>query len=215
MRQDVQVASECALADVQKNQATLDEVQSALEDLASDSDSLLKLRHVAARFIFGTLYREPEDLVHDAIRSALELNRRWNQEQSFFNFLCGAMQSIASNDRTSLETRSERLASTLGKDEDVGHDEALTNADTRSHVQNRMADDAEQAAQAEKRRRADILFGLFSDDDHVTLILMAMEDGCRGNDIEQQCGLSPTEYATARRRMRRRLASAYPARKSS
>lgn len=195
-----------------QRKASLDEVQAAIEAL--DDDAFLKLRRVATRLIVGTSYRMPKDLLQDAFLSALELRRRWKPEHTFVSFLCWAMKGIASNDRESLHTQSECLASELEGESEVGHDEVLANADFRSHIQSRMADEVEADSLASHRQRADELFELFANDSEITMILMAMEDGCRGKEIQQQSELTATQYETARRRMNRRLDSAYPERGS-
>jgi len=202
---------ERALTDGQQKEATLEEVQSALEGMINDDDALLKLRHVATRFNVGSSY-SPEDLVQEAFVAALELRRRWNPKQSFYSFICSAMRSIAWGDRTSFARRTERSVSGLASDDDIPTEEILDRADIRTHVQTRMAEEAEEAVHDAHRQRADALFALFAGDEHVLLILMAMEDGLRGADIEQHSGLSSTEHATARRLMKRRLATAYPRR---
>jgi hypothetical protein len=124
------------------------------------------------------------------------------------------MKGIASNDRESLQTQGECLASELGGGSEMGHDEILAIADLRTQVQSRMADEAEAASVASYRQRADEVYELFADDNEITMILMAMEDGCRGKEIQQQAELSVTQYETARRRMNRKLDSAYPERGS-
>jgi DNA-directed RNA polymerase specialized sigma24 family protein len=199
------------LTDGERRTATQEQVRSALEGL--DDDALLKLRHVAIRMILGTSYRDPQDLVHDALESALQLRRLWNMEQTFHSFLCGAMKSIASNDRHSLPTRSERSAATLAGPDEVDHDQVLVNADAKAQVQALPAARAAEEEQARRRQRANAVYALFAGDDEITMMLMAMEDGCRGKEIERQCGMTPRQHETTRRRMNRQLAAAYPIRK--
>jgi DNA-directed RNA polymerase specialized sigma24 family protein len=195
------------------NKASEEEVQAAIDAL--DKDAFLKLGHVATRFIHRTLYRTPMDLLQDALVAALELRREWCLERSFYSFLCLAMRSIASNDRMCLQTRSECLATELVNETEMDADRVLADADCRLNVQNRLADEVEEEAQAAYRRRAHAVLELFADDDHVTLILRAMEEGYRGHEIAEQCGLTAAQYSTARRRMNRRLNSVYPGRASS
>lgn len=197
----------------QKNRASVEEVQAAIHGL--NEDAFVKLLHVATRFIHRTSYRTPMDLLQDAMLAALELRREWDRERSFFSYLCLAMRSIASNDRTCLQTRSESLAADLMKEIDMDADQVLTDADWRLHVQNRLSDEVEEEAQANYRRQALAVHELFAGDDHVILILRAMEEGYRGQKIAQLCGLTPAQYAAARRRMCRRLNATYRSRTSS
>lgn len=196
------------MTDGERRAATQEQVRSALEGL--DDDALLKLRHVAIRMILGTSYRKPQDLVHDALASALQLRRLWNMEQTFYSFLCGAMKSIASNDRGSLPTRSERSAAALAGPDEIDHDQVLVNADAKAQVQALLAARAAEEEQARRGERVNAVYALFAGDDEITMMLMAMEDGCRGEDIERQSGMTSLQYQTARRRMKRRLAAAFP-----
>lgn len=207
------MAAERALTGKPKNKASVEEVQAAIHAL--NKDEFVKLLHVATRFIHRTSYRTPMDLLQDAMLAALELRRGWDFERSFFSFLCLSMRSIACNDRTCLQTRSEWLAAELVNEIDRDADQVLTDADCRSHVQHRLAAELEEEAQAGYRRRALAVRALFAGDDHVLLILRAMEEGYRGQEIAQVCGLTAAQYAAARRRMNRRLNSTYPRRASS
>jgi DNA-directed RNA polymerase specialized sigma24 family protein len=200
------------LKDGERRKATREQVQSALEALSDEE--LLKLRHVAVRMAFGSSYLDPQDLVHDAFQSALELRRRWNMEHSFFNFLCGAMRGLASNDRESLPTRSEQLAAALVGADEPDNDSVLVDADAAAQVLGLPAQLADQGAQEDHQQRTDATYALFADDDEITMLLMAMEDGSRGEDIERQCGMTSLQYQAARRRMNRRLAAAFPKRGS-
>lgn len=196
------------MTDGERRIAAQEQVRSALEGL--DDDALLKLRHVAIRMILGTSYRDPQDLVHDAFASALHLRRLWNMEQAFYSFLCGAMKSIASNDRCSLATRSERSAAALAGPDEIDHDQVLVSADAKAQIQALPAARAAEEEQVRRRERVNAVYALFSDDDEITMMLMAMEDGCRGEDIARQCGMTSLQYQTARRRMKRHLAAAFP-----
>ena len=46
---------------------------------------------------------------------------------------------------------------------------------------------------------------LFDDDPIAQKILKGMEDGARGKDLQQASGLSPTEYESKRKKIRRRI----------
>jgi hypothetical protein len=50
------------------------------------------------------------------------------------------------------------------------------------------------------------LFAAFGSDDEITMILMAMEDGLRGEEIRLAAGMEQTTYETARKRLRRGVA---------
>lgn len=200
------------MTDGERRTATKEEVQTAVEAL--DADELLALRHIAIRMALGSSYLDPQDLVHDAIESALVLRRRWNQEHPFRKFLCGAMKSLACNDRRSLRTRRERLAAGLVDTGEPDNDSVLNEADAAAQTLRKHAELAEEQAQERRQQYTDAVFELFADDPDITMMLMAMEDGFRGEAIAQQCDMTSTKYETARKRMRRRLASAFPKRGS-
>lgn len=200
------------MKDSERRTATLEQVRSAIEEL--DSDTLLKLRHVAMRMILGTSYLDPQDLVHDALESAMELRRLWNVEHTFFSFLCGAMKGIAWNDRSSVQTRSERSAASLAGSDELAHDQVLVNADAKVQAHAMPAARAAEEEQARRLQCVKAVYALFAGDDEITMILMAMEDGCRGEDIARQCGITSLQYQTARRRMKRQIAAAFPTRGS-
>jgi hypothetical protein len=46
---------------------------------------------------------------------------------------------------------------------------------------------------------------LFDDDPIAQKILKGMADGARGKDLQQASGLSPTEYESKRKKIRRRI----------
>jgi hypothetical protein len=45
----------------------------------------------------------------------------------------------------------------------------------------------------------------FDDDPIAQKMLMGMADGARGEDLQQASGLSPTEYESKRKKIRRRI----------
>lgn len=196
--------------------ATLEEVYEAIEGLVDADHVTLYAR--ATNMIYGTLYREPWDLVYDALHSAIEgarscgeTGRVWPKEVPFLAYLTEAMRGIASNSRTSLAGKSEILATELLGVEDADPDEAMSLVSGASSpgIDDQLMD-AQEAAEVLRQR--DELFAEFEGDDEVTMILMAMEDGLRGEDIWRGAGLEQTEYETARKRLRRKVTKMQAAR---
>lgn len=184
--------------------ATLDEVLEAIEEL--DKPAQLRLWDFGLRLILGTSYRDPADLLNDALMSAINLERRWPIGLPFWVFVQGAMRGIAYNDRHSLRTRNEVLAAELVEVDEEDSDEAFARLSSASAVPSVL----DQLISAEERQALlkdrDDLFEWFKDDDGVSFILMAMEDGHRGSAIQSECGMTKTQYETARTRMRRGVA---------
>ncbi|MDE3063846.1 MAG: hypothetical protein KGJ51_12395 [Acidobacteriota bacterium] len=199
------------MVDNERAPATLEEVYEAIEALGDNDYAALYAR--AVNMLYGTRYRDPVDLVHDAMHSAIEgatpgsaRGRLWPKAVTpFIAFVTVAMKGIASNSRTSAAGRAEVLAVELvgaeGGDSDAAM-AAVTAASTSGVDQELM----ESADAAELLRQRDELFAEFSSDDEITMILMAMEDGLRGEDIRHAAGMDQTTYETARRRLRRGVA---------
>lgn len=117
-------------------------------------------------------------------------------------FLTNGMKGIASNSRTSLAGKAEVLAAELVSADGGDADEAMSaaSASTTPGVDQELMDAADAA---ELLRQRDELFAEFSADDEITMILMAMEDGLRGEDIRLAADMDQTTYETARKRLRR------------
>lgn len=190
--------------------ATLDEVYEALEYLKESDHVTLYAR--AINLIYGTRYRDPLDLLRDAMLSAIEgalsggaTGRVWPKDVPLLAFLTMAMHGIASNSRTSLAGKAEVMATELVGTDDADPDEAMSIASkTNTPGVDEALIDAEQAAEILRQR--DELFATFEKDDEVAMILMAMEDGLRGEEIRRSAGLEQTQYETARKRLRRGVA---------
>ena len=187
--------------------ATLDEALAAIE--AIDAAGYLVLRARAAGRLFGTRFRDPNDLVQEALLSVIEgaqpssrKGRKWPVSVPLIAFLTNAMRGIASNDRESVSTKSEVLATELVGEDGGDADEALATVSGASApgVDDTLMDAAEAADLMAQR---DALFEFFADDDEITMILMAMEDGMRGAAVQAVCSLSQVQYETARTRLRR------------
>lgn len=198
------------MVDDKRELATLDEVYEAMEALGDDEQAALCAR--ATNMIYGTRYRDPVDLVRDAMLSAIEAasqqgakGRVWPKAVPFMAFITQAMRGIASNSRTSAVGKAEVLAVELVGAEDGDSDDAMAaaSAATTPGVDQQLMDAADAA---ELLRQRDELFAEFSSDDEITMILMAMEDGLRGEDIRQAADLDQTTYESARKRLRRGVA---------
>ena len=149
--------------------ATLDEVLAAIE--AIDAAGFLMLRACAAGRLFGTRFRDPNDLVQDALLSVVEgaqpgssrKGRKWPVSVPFMAFLTNAMKGIASNDRESIATKSEVLATELVGDDGGDADEALATVSSASGpgADETLMDAAEAADLLAQR---DALFEFFAGD---------------------------------------------------
>lgn len=187
--------------------ATLDEALAGIETI--DAAGYLVLRARAAGRLFGTRFRDPNDLLQEALLSVIEgaqpgsrKGRKWPVSVPLIAFITNAMRGIASNDRESLSTKSEVLATELVGEDGGDADEALTRV---SGVNAPGVDDTliDAADGADLLAQRDALFEYFADDEEITMVLMAMEDGMRGAAVQEVCGLTQVQYETARTRLRR------------
>lgn len=201
----------------QGRNATVDEVLDAIE--AQDDKTWILFRERALRFMFGTRYAHPQELVNDACLSAIEGakgeagGRTWPVSVPFAAFLTNAMRGIASNERTRSSTRHVVLETELvGADqEDVDTSTLLDSVQSEDEKerQKELAVDkllisAEE--RAELLRQYDAVYEWFKDDSEVTVILMAREDGLKAAEIQADFEMTKMQYETALKRLNRGMA---------
>ena len=157
------------------------EVMSAVEQL-STADTL-RLRS-AAKFLTAGLGQSRrgeswEDLLQEAILRSLTGERKWPYQLAFRTFLIGAMRSIASSwaKRTPLESVSEF--------------EPFSNAES---IINSVAANA----------LLDAVTKQLGDDEIALRILDCMMTGMNGPHIIEHLGLTPHQYQSAAKRIRRK-----------
>ncbi|WP_421933939.1 hypothetical protein [Phenylobacterium sp.] len=149
-------------------------------------------------FADGTRY-EINDLINEAVLRALDGNRRCPRKTAPVIFLANAMRSIVSAERASvaLHPRTQSLSAT-GTEGPFN----VRSLD-RNPEEMRLARD-------EFVERLQALDTLFADDEEAQMIIMADIDGLDADAIRELTGLNSTQYATARRRIRRRIEVRFP-----
>jgi RNA polymerase sigma-70 factor (ECF subfamily) len=153
----------------------------------SDGD-LLRLEALArlrARGLPGDIAWS--DLLHEAIRRALDGSRPWPPGVPLVAFLAQVMRSIWSEycRRNARERRLARMVSTSVGDCEV----------------NEM--DPERIVGAAAALVG--IYRLFADDGAALGVIAGLADGLTGEEICKACRMSPTDYKTTRKRIRRRL----------
>ena len=123
----------------------------------------------------GRIKYEPEDLVNEALCRVLDERRSWPRRVETMPFLVGVIKSIAS------EWKQDLL-------------EGIDFEDERAKERGILAG-------IEIRR----IIALFDDDPIAKKIFVWMAEGKRGEELEQASGLSPTEYQSKRKKIRRRI----------
>ena len=167
-------------------------VRSAIESM-SESD-LLKVRSFAQWRIRGlgrkARGRTAEDLLHEAVVASLEGRRVWCAHVDFVNHLCGAMRSISSNWKQ--QYGEEYLESELS---DALGDRAIDFPATASDPEKLFLLEEEFA----------VIATILADDPVALCVAQCLGAGYTAKEAQLALELSPREYATAVRRLRRRL----------
>ena len=173
------------------------EVKEALNGLLDPAWlRLRKVAHALAR------HRglEAEDLMQEAFARALEGSRQCPRDIEVVRFLAEAMRSIASGALKARRRSPEGRASGDDESQDV-----LENVpDLGPSVEERL----ESAQEIALRRRA--VLELFADDATAQLMVEGMMVGMEGEELRELVDLTPTEFASKRRLVRRRIDAAYP-----
>ena len=166
--------------------------------LALGKTDLIRLRRAGRIYAFG-LDCELDDLLGDAVMLALSGSRSCPRDMAVLPFLVGIMRSRASALRQSVR----RKGITLSLDsERHGATTDLPALRTTPH------DDLNVAEEHAARMRS--LETLFADDAEALQILAADLREKSKNEIIEMLGIDAVQYATARRRMRRRIDKSFP-----
>jgi hypothetical protein len=115
--------------------------------------------------------------------------REWPRDLEKLRFLAGVIKSIAGDRKRAL-----RQTVLLDEEREVGE-------------ARRGLMDYEGREAREIRAKLDLkrILSLFDDDPDAQKMLMGMADGIRGEDLARAIGLSPTEYESKRKKIRRRI----------
>jgi DNA-directed RNA polymerase specialized sigma24 family protein len=164
-------------------------VSRALAEL-SEVD-LLRLRALARLRARGLPHGiDWSDLLHEALARALDGSRQWPHGVPFLVFLAGVMRSVCADVWRRRRREAELIAFGAGAEVD-GADVACPAAD-----QERVLAACEAVA---------AIYRLFAGDLVALRIISGLANGQSAEDIRVLHGLSPVEYHSARRRMRRAL----------
>jgi hypothetical protein len=155
------------------------EVRSEINSLTAGERTKLILiaRHYAWRF--GISFEDPDEFVHEAICRVLERKRVWPRGVEKLGFLAGVIKSIAGDRKRALNRERAALGELEKMEKDKGAEDPVIDLER--------------------------IMVLFDDDPIAQKILKGMEDGARGKDLQQASGLSPTEYESKRKKIRKRI----------
>jgi hypothetical protein len=128
-------------------------------------------------------FEEPDELFHEAICRVLDRKREWPRDLEKLRLLAGVIKSIAGDRK-----REQALKRTVPLDEE-----------------REVGDEGTEARGIRAKLDLKRIMSLFDDDPIAQKMLMGMADGIRGEDLERASGLSPTEYESKRKKIRRRI----------
>ena len=167
--------------------ATPHEARDAINKLQkADHAKLLAIARGFARIRLRNSVVAPEDLLHDAVVKTLDGRRRWNREVSILKHLDRVMESDAGH---LVEQRVARGTGHLPEN----HSEPA-------------AHDPDPEGRLQGHDELDDLVALFCDDQTALDILRLKRDGYSASEIQSELGMGKTQYETATKRIRRRLA---------
>lgn len=185
---------------VKAERATPEEVKEAIELLTTPQ--LNKIQNYAKKRIMvlgrRAMGRNYEDLLGEAITSALEGRRTWPKDSvDFMKFLIDAMRSISNNWLTSFKSGETFLESEVTIVTDDG------NTLNPLHDAESSLSSPEDLLAA--KQRIEQIEEFFQNDTIISLIIEGLCDGMSGPEIQRDLDISNTEYETAKRRMRRKV----------
>nr|WP_276978022.1 hypothetical protein [Ferrimicrobium acidiphilum] len=187
--------------DFQDIHATTAEVAAALAAL-SGAD-LVRLKRIAQLRSAGLSTVTWEDLINEAIVRSLTGTRRWPPSIPFIAFLAQTIRSIASEEWRRLDHEQTRVEADLGFGEDDDQSMADLAVDHIGPERNAIA-----------RKTLNDIELLFHDDDAAKAILHGFAQGATPKQVQSSASLTPTQYASAQRRIRRRLARHFAAKEN-
>lgn len=154
-----------------------------------------KLGRIANFIACSGGYAPPQELINESFIRIAEGKRRWPKKVAFLSFVGGVMKSLKSDRDLIPEERSlARLKHGLSivKGDDLVNVEATDNgADLKNKVQ------LEQAMSK--------LQDHFAGDGEMEMLLMGIEDGLRGKELQDAVGVDAKRLEALRTRMNRRI----------
>lgn len=176
----------------QWHQATDAEIEAAIRSLSeADALRLARFGGFRARALQANgLGIDGEDLLQEALVRTIDGRRHWKKGVTFVKHLIETMRSISNHSRDELKQYRALpdSADTPGK---KGLDGVLRSD---------LADAVELASVREDLARIE---ALFANDETISLIIEGLQTEMTGPEIQQQLGLTPTQYESAMTKLRR------------
>ena len=179
------------------------ECVSALNRL-SEAD-LRRLEQIARLRSLGLSDLDWRDLLQEAVTRLLDGSRRWPRNISLVVFLRETMRSIVSDYWRRRRSSVILLESDLLRAEDAEHSDIIGNAQDPTRNPEREAAAAETLARVTE---------IFQDDCEARTVIAGMAYGKSPKEIQEEASMTPRQYATTQRRIRRNLHRAFPDREA-
>lgn len=182
---------------VQEDHASTDEAAAALEQLGTADK--VRLEKIARNRVRGLQHVEWSDLLQEAVRRVIEGTRKWPLQVSIVVFMAGVMRSIA-NEYWEQHYRTEEAGVLLETDAQLPSDSVPVGIIDAAPSSN-PGPDRELDAQHE----LEAIEELFTDDEDALAIVMAKAEGYSPIEIQKEFDMNSTQYASALKKIRRRL----------
>lgn len=182
----------------QAEEATLEEVETALRDLHKDKLVLRRLLAFTCKKVAYNKFHAGEDVLNEAFERMLDGRRPWNKKHSFLKHTYNAVRSIGFE---------------FNKESDLERFPVVSPHDTPSEdggeivvACNRPLVDF--AIEAQETHKA--FWELFADDENCQAVLLGREDYMTASQIKEAFGLTETQYDSAIKQIRRLMNKHYP-----
>lgn len=143
----------------------------------------------------GGGYAPPQELINESFIRIAEGKRRWPQDVPFLAFVGGVMKSLASDgDLIPEERKLARLKQGL----------TIVNSDDLASVAS-TNDGGDVAKKAMIETAMSKLQAHFAGDGEMEMLLMGIEDGLRGKDLQEAVGVDAKRLEALRTRMNRQI----------
>lgn len=189
--------------------ATPDEIRAAIEALTPAEH--LRLKHAATYCLYGTEYKDPKELLNEAIMRAMNRadgckGRKWEKSVPFMAFLIKTMEGIANDSSESWHQRTMVNTESLTPEGGVAEDALGLGGNFHPGVEELALDaEATQQRQAAAQADSDIIDAHFAGDGEIEYIILGYKEEIRPAEIREIAGMSALQYETAKKRFRRGL----------
>ena len=174
------------------NHLSIDEVMEFISRLTkSDHVRLAQFARVRASGLMDGAW---EDLLNTAFERVIRGSRQWPRGLNVHTFFFGVLRSIADEMRSGSKKISDHATSTIQHD-----DGSLTDiVDTLPSPTNPSPEE-----RLVMQERLEEIEDMFAEDEHGFAVILARTEGLSPAEAQEQFEMTPTEYASAMKRVRR------------